>query len=223
MGSGGRAISFNGASASACRPSAHIGAQLGRLPSGGAGSTRAGLVCGGGSASVMSTGGCPVLLDRGVVISSWLARCTFCGGVSPGLCGPANHWGIHHGFCGLSQSCCSFCQLRCILQLGLEPDLPKSTRRGSDSNVRAPQPTSPAGRPGPCNPRHSLKASRVTVLTLLRLAVTVKRPKNTLPYARLALASVLSPCVFTWMRVTSLHSMTGAGLGFDASPSQKAR
>ena len=41
--------------------------------------------------------------------------------------------GIHHGWCGLSQSCCSFCQLRCILQLGLEPDLPKSTRRGSDS------------------------------------------------------------------------------------------
>ena len=114
--------------------SAHIGAQLGSLPSRGAGSTRASLVCGGGSASVMSTGACSALLDRGVVISSWFARRTFCGGVSRGLCGLRTT--------GLSTTvgACSFCQLRCILQLvlRLEPDLPESTRRGSDSERPCP-------------------------------------------------------------------------------------
>ena len=44
---------------------------------------------------------------------------------------PASHRGVHHGWC-LGQSCCSNKCLRCVLQLDvqLELDLPRSTRRG---------------------------------------------------------------------------------------------
>ena len=52
--------------------------KVGSLPSGGAGSARASTVCGGDSASVMSTGACSLLLDRGVVVSSWFTCCVSC-------------------------------------------------------------------------------------------------------------------------------------------------
>ena len=165
----------------------------------------------------MSTGACSLPLDRGVVVSSWFTCCVSCD-MSRKLCDLAVRLRFPPRWV-LSRPELLQLLVRCILRLAvqLELDLPHSTRRGCDS-----------GRLCQSLSTWSLRAVRSKELVeglLSRHPLDVVASwSHSSPCWACAGFSSLSPCaVFTLTPVTSLHSATGGGPGFHASPSRQAR